>query len=427
MHIGKRLFLLRKRKGLSQEGISKGIISRGHYSNIESGRYKASDDIIELLAAELNVPFEYLYGTKDKQSNLAENLRVLYQFIQDREYDHARRVISNIRTNFPYIFSYEQELHFNILICYFLIQTKQHKTCTNVMEELNVYVDDPSQLTAELAFIYHYVMGLWYYCQSVFPLSYESFQYCLNECDNEIEKGNIYYNLALASYGCLQNYQAINFAKRSLQIQLTEHKWFEATKSYLLLGINYWEMSNIEDAKNNMKKALDLGNAHDYEELKGSIYHNLALIYQSENNYDYCIHFLEKSIEAKLNTNYESVIITYCNLIDLYLEIDQIDQAKGVLIGARNYVKKEEDSKNLDIYDAKILYLENQFCEYEELMNELIHYYTTLRSWRKVKDLTEEYSQYLGNNLKYKLAFNYSQLALKANQYLYEKGGLLND
>ena len=74
MHIGSRIRRLRESRSLTQKEASSGIISTSHYSNIESGRFEPSNDVLELLADRLDVPICYFQRIYEDDAASPKNI-----------------------------------------------------------------------------------------------------------------------------------------------------------------------------------------------------------------------------------------------------------------------------------------------------------------------------------------------------------------
>lgn len=132
MHIGKRIAKLRMEKNYSQAGLSKGVTSGSHLSNIEAGRYDPSEDILVPFAKELDVPEDYLLK-HDQHDGELEKLLVLYKESIVLNMDSAKDIRSKIHKGYPIIYSIEQEIYFYLCEASFLFKKQK------IDEALEIY------------------------------------------------------------------------------------------------------------------------------------------------------------------------------------------------------------------------------------------------------------------------------------------------
>ena len=424
MHVGKRLAYLRRRKGLSQEGVANGVISRGHYSNIEAGRYKALDDILLSLSNVLDVPAQYLTQSETSNCTLKSHLSQFENLLVENKLNEAEVKYKLIKTEFPYIYSMHQEIYFYILECYYYLKLEEFEKCKTIIEEnINFYISNWEQLPEWLHFIYHNVMGSWFYMISIYGISEEHFQLALSKTDDIIKKARIYHNLSLISHAKYQSHQALIYAKRSLEIFMNEHQWIQVTYVYILLGVIHWENEVFDEAEIYLNKGLDLAKSHGFSHLEGKIYHNLGLVYDSNKEHEKSIKYLFLSVEKKIAEKSDSISLTYTVLLGILISLNRISMAMEVINTAKSFVENEEDYFLLKTIDAKIHAAKNEWKEYEEIMEKLISYFEENNKWIEVKILSEEYSEYLANRYKYKDAFYYSKATLNAYNKLIQRGG----
>lgn len=423
MYIGRRLAYLRRKRGFSQEGVAAGVVSRGHYSNIEAGRYRALNDILVSLADKLDVPANYLLQWESSSPVLEHYLIKLQYCLDNYEYKEAESFIQTITKEFTYINSLHQEIHFLLLESLFYIKIKDYHRAKGVIEKVQYLTDEGKMVPACLKYLFYYVTGAWFYVAGFYEKSLANFKTALEKASSKNSTARLYYNMALALYETYDRGKAAEYGKKALEIFINEHKWLHIIYIYLLLGVIHWDKREYSESEAYLHKALDLVKVYGNDELEGKVYHNLGLVYDSKHDKEKSIKYLILSVDKKLADNCESIIITYGVLAEVLISAGQITRAGEVVRAAREYAKSEEHFSMLMAIEAKIHYTRENWTKYEEIMERLITYYRESERWSDVKLLSEEYSEYLGNRYKYKDAFYYSRAALEAYRKLAEKGG----
>jgi HTH-type transcriptional regulator, quorum sensing regulator NprR len=100
--IGNRIKYLRQKNNLSLEVLAKGIVSLSHLSNIEAGRYIASEEILSPLTKSLKVPQPSLTGFTQKDSKLETLLNKLSYKIHTN-LEETNEILDEISTSYEFI------------------------------------------------------------------------------------------------------------------------------------------------------------------------------------------------------------------------------------------------------------------------------------------------------------------------------------
>lgn len=234
MHLGKRIYYLRKIKGLSQEQLSKGIVSPSHLSNIECGRYEPLSDIISLLATRLDVEKEYLLRTKEVDEELNIYLNQFEKFLYDFDYNQANVVYKVINSKYPFINSIEQEFHFILLETLLYIRSNNLAGANDSVLRLEkLYVEEIFvQKDQKFIKLYYYVYGMYNYYQRDYLQSYQNYLKLLTFSQNNIEQARIYFNISLVCLKLRDQINAITYANSSLKLYLHSHELEKAIDVY---------------------------------------------------------------------------------------------------------------------------------------------------------------------------------------------------
>lgn len=423
MHVGRRLASIRIGQGISQEEMAKDIISRGHYSNIESGRYEVMEDLMESFAAKLKIPISYLRDIEVKDEKLETDLQSLDSSIDDKDFDKAEQIVKTIKEKYPYINGMEQEFYFYLLkAAYYLLVQKLDDGKRIIEEKIKVYAHDENAVPEKYKYHFYYIMGLWYQQSSVFPISEEYYEKATKVAETNLQKAKVDYNRALNHYSANKRKTAVSFATRSLGRYMEEDKMYQIAKIYVLLGGLYWELGMLAVAESVLLKGLEVTKKYKYSNLEEKIYNNLGLVYGSRNDFVKAMEYFNKSIELKVEVNKETLVFTYINLLEFLISAERSDEAIGVLNKVKELKLQDKEVILVMEAEAKLNYLRENFEEYEKLIEKVIHYYDENNHYKFLTAICRKYSDYLATNYKYKDAYHYARVAFIAQDKLKERG-----
>ncbi|HLO90962.1 MAG TPA: tetratricopeptide repeat protein [Lentimicrobium sp.] len=173
---------------------------------------------------------------------------------------------------------------------------------------------------------------------------------------------NTYLNL-----GCLflklKNYdQAATHLQRALGESIKYKTTATLGSIYNNLGILYDIRGNKIKALDFYRKALDIEEKAGNKAVMATIYHNIALIHDKQGYHQKALDELKKSVELKLITgNREGTANSYVEMAQVYLNIDNVDQAalfalKALQLAEESnftYVEANCRKQLADIYERK--------------------------------------------------------------------------
>lgn len=411
LHIGKRITKMRSLRGLNQDILARGIISRTHLSNIENGRYHPEDDILLLLANRLDAPIEYLSSPNKKSIELDVLLKQLRTQIE-LDLNEPSELIIFIQSSHPYITAIEQELLFSLLKIYQQIKLKLFENAKNMFqEEINQYYSESEihQFNMEIQELYLYTRGVLYYYSGEYHLSKKSFQKQLNISNNNYLISDIYYNLALNHYQLNNYYKAKEYVHKALDCYQSERNWKKIIDVHLLTGIILYKLKLFNDSLKYYEESLRLSEKINYEEIKEKIYHNIALVYKRMDDYIKSNEYLNLCLKlCKSN-----LVQTYSLLIENYICLGSFNLIPEILTEAEKNCFTELDTYYL-IKSRAFYWLkmgnENQ---YEILMNDLIIICDKYNFHQQLINVREELSNFYEVRKKYKQAYLHLKLVYK--------------
>lgn len=422
MHLSNRIKKLREAAGIEREDLADGIVSYSHLSNIESGRFIPSHEILIALAEKLNVPKEYFLKHKEKDQQLEGLLNLLKKNIDLSNLKDAETVINRIQLEYPLIQSIEQETFFYLLKTYYWFKIGQKETAYQSFEHQvlpllnNIEAEAIPDLMKE---VYYYLWAMYHFHKESY---HESHQYLIKLfplVNEPIVKAAVHYNLALALIRMNNSKVAISYALDALNIYLHERKWAEAADTDNLLGIIYWENGDLIDAEKHLNRALDMVIQYRLSNLESTVYHNFGLLYKSKKEIEKSKEYFLRSIELKKNQNqYQRLVITYIPLLNIYMEQGLLDQVKSILLEVKQHTSKKFELCVLKEIEAKLNLKTGNFNEYVLLMKETIDYFYENKLWKFVEYNAIQLAEFYQTKRVYKQSSKFYQMALKANKKL---------
>jgi transcriptional regulator with XRE-family HTH domain len=427
LNIGKRIAKIRKIKNIPQELVCKGIVSRSHLSNIESGRYKPAEDILLILSDRLGVPKDYLLKNDQVDKELEQLLSSLKKQLTI-DLAKADEILEQIKDKHPLIYSVYQEAYFFLLECCYYIKKRDVNAAEHVLESEFIPLINESTidlLPPQIRETYFYIKGVLSYYQQNYLQCYQYYLQQLQLINNNNQKAATYFNISLALWKLYDFNNAISYAHKARNLYFEEHQWYKAADAYNSLGILYWENFELNLAEEQLQKALDMAEQYKYDQLKGRIYHNLGLVYHAKQEYNQSLHYLYKSLELKKEIKHSSVNMTYRSILNIYIKQNLTDEAKIMLEEAQENCREKLEANYLKVIKARLNLMSGQRDLYETLIKEAINFFNDNQEWKHLIMFSEEFGDYYHRSRKYKLASHYYKMSIKAYQRLY--GGDKNE
>ncbi|MEQ6378010.1 tetratricopeptide repeat protein [Bacillaceae bacterium S4-13-56] len=419
MHVGRRLAAIRGERGLSQEEMARDFISRGHYSNIESGRYVISEQFVEVLSDKLNIPKDYLVNVDQENDYLNELLDEMEYCLQVKDFAEAKWKIDAINDIFPFINSLKQEFrYFLLLVIYFILNHKVEEATKIVEKKIKIYISFEEDIPREYQFLYFYTLALWYQATNLLSISEEYYEKALLFPSTDLDKAKIEYNRALSNYRLHKLETAISYASSALGRYTDENMMEPVANLYVMLGGMYWELNMFEVAESVLMKGLDVAKRNGFIDVEVKIYHNLGLIYEKRNEFEKSKEYFEECIALKERNNDSSLALSYINLLESLISNNRIEEAQELLQKIKSLDKSEKEKYTALESEAKLMYLLGEYHKYENLITKVIKYYKENNYHKFLIPICKAYSEYLASKNKYKDAYLYLKETLQAKEHL---------
>ncbi|MCG7346478.1 helix-turn-helix domain-containing protein [Sporosarcina sp. ACRSL] len=416
MHIGSRIRRLREREGLTQKEASSGIISTSHYSNIESGRFEPSSDVLEMLAERLNSPIAYFQKTHEDDACL-QQLLTEYEELLSSDLKGIPGFLIKHSQQFTHIPSITQEIMFNLLKYTELLKVgKIPEAQTHYSSEIayipQTFFENASKSLFEK---YTYTSALFYYFNKDYEASISHFEDTLYLTRDESLCAKINYNISLVFFQQFDYGTAHIYAKRAKRQYMHLHNWAKAGDCYNLIAALYLAQHKTKEAKRYIDKGFSvLGTSTTVTH--GRLYHNLAFVQMEEQEYIQALETVNKCIELKKKLKCDSLFDSQLLKLRILFHL-------GDLLALRESMNRLQPSNelnkaHLDYVEAKLYYALREYDLYEQKMKNCIHYLYANEDWKVVKDAARHLSIYYEANKKYKNAYKYQELCIEVYRRL---------
>ncbi|MGN7387337.1 helix-turn-helix domain-containing protein [Sporosarcina sp. SAFN-015] len=418
MHIGSRIRRLRESRSLTQKDASFGIISTSHYSNIESGRFEPSSDVLELLAERLDVPIAYFQRVHEDDAGL-QKILTEYEELLSSDLKGIPGFLNKHRRQLAYISSIHQEILFHLLKYTELVKVGQILEAQAYYSSEIAYIpqtffENASRLLIEK---YTYISGLFYYFNKDYQASISHFQDALHLTRVESLSAKINYNISLALYKLYDYGTAHVYAKRAKHQYIHLHDWAKSGDCYNLIAALYLDQHKVKEARQYIDKGfsvlrIPMTTTH------GWLYHNLAYVLMEENNYAQALKTVNQCIEMKkqlkCTTLFDSQLL---KLRILFQHGDQLALRES-MNRLQSTIENDLDQANLDYYEGKLYHALGEYDLYEQKMRNCIRHLHANEDWKKLKDAAQDISLYYESIKKYKNAYKFQELCIEAYKRL---------
>lgn len=414
LNLSNRIRRLRKLKGFSQVEACRGIVSISHYSNIENGRYMASEDTLSLLANRFSVPNSYLLKTAQSSKGTRELIEIYEKMIERGENEEARKYLDSYKKKLEYIDSLMDEFSFRMTHFIFLIQTNQIEASSDYYEKhIESYENVPDLLNSKLQQKYYYVTGLYHYTKGNYTCSIHYSKKSILTEENNSHKARISYNIALCYFNLYQFDQALLYVKKAGTLYLELHNWDKTGDSYNLISLLLREMKLWTKAEEYIGKGFDIAGKNAIE-LQSKLHHNLALIKYDQGIYEEALESVNEAIRLKEKAGNLDLFISHHTKMNILLEAKDILELKKELKTARKYISDPVSEAHFLFVEASMHYLLEDYPLYESIMPRCIQTYLEFKRWPNLEIAAEHFSLYLEKQHKYKKALYFHKLCLTA-------------
>ena len=418
MHIGSRIRRLRESRSLTQKEVSSGIISTSHYSNIESGRFVPSSEVLELLAERLDVPIGYFQKIYEDDARL-QKILTEYEALLSSDMKAIPQFIDKHQKQFEFISSIQQENMFHLLKYTELVKVGRIQEAQAYYSTEIAYIPQTIFENASRSLLekYTYTSAVYYYFNKDYLASISFFKDALHLTREESLSAKINYNISLAYYQLYDYGTAHVYAKRAKNQYLHMHNWAKSGDCYNLIAALYLEQYKPKKAGLYIEKGFSvLGTP--ITETHGRLYHNLASVLLEEEDYVHALKTVNQCIDLKKQLKCRTLFDSQLLKLRILFQHGDLLALRESMNRLQSAIQNELEQANLDYYEGKLYYTLGEYELYEQKMKNCIHHLQANEDWKTVKDAAWHIAQYYEANKKYKNAYKFQEICIDAYRRL---------
>lgn len=312
--IGLRIKQLRKEKGLTQNDLSDGIVSRTYLSQIEKGTVIPSFETLEKLSIKLNCNVEEFYKTPSNSNffQLNEAKKDIYsieELLENNDYETAREKSENININLAGLSKIDLGVYFwaqgviNEQRDYKLACTFYQKSIEHLKGGLK-----PEYYIRTMNYYGKFLLNKGELPEA-FNLLNTAYREILYNHINGIQKVFNFYNLGFGHIKIGEFFSAILFLEEAKVINEKSGLYYKAGDISLLLAACYRETSKWEEAlKENFRSIKIYELQKNYNQI-ATIYHNIGNLYYDMKKYNDSFINFEISLDMFRKTDHRKGLL----------------------------------------------------------------------------------------------------------------------
>ncbi|AZQ49119.1 tetratricopeptide repeat protein [Bacillus sp. GX] len=415
--IGKQVFYKRLQQKMTQEELCQGICSVSYLSKIENGKIEASEEILQLLCARLEIAVTDLRDVEeDVKGKLDEWLNALVHLDKPQ----VERIYEELQGEMKHVLDFEIINYYKLLYTRYLIMKRDFPAVEEELERLKKMYKKYSPFQKLL---YTYSKGLYYFLQHKYKraLEYLTRTEVMAKEQGYHENG-IYFNLALVYNELEVEHMTLHFANVAMEGFKNEYKFRYVINCQLLIALSYIQKKQYNEALSIYNNILREANSFaDKENITAIALNNLGFLYYNLKDYakakDYYLQCLKYKKEEDLNyidAVYE--IALQC------IELKEFEEAKDWIDKGIDIAKRDEKYKSM-LYILLMLkhkYFETKDVYKKFLEVEAIPFFRGEENKKELKMVYLELAGYHEELLEFRESNNYYKLAINL---LEEKGG----
>ncbi|MGX4668085.1 helix-turn-helix domain-containing protein [Cerasibacillus sp. JNUCC 74] len=391
---GSLIKLERKKRNMTQEELSEGIVSVSYLSKIENNKADVNPNTIKLLCNRLGIEIN---DNEKKYLEVEKKCKEWYDMLFDRydkrvmteKYEELQQLIS---TNIN-----DQAITFEIHKIRYYIVLRDFKKALKQINDLHEMVDTFSDTHA---YYWYKFKGDYYSFKEDYQQSMQCYQLAEEKIRlaniDEVEIADLHYALSIAHSKLLNGMEAINYAKKAMTVFQRDYNFVRCAQCHILLGISYQRIKMNDIAIKNYNQAMRLGKLENDEQIIQLTHLNLGRFYLIAG-------------ESKQSIKNYSLALTSGDLdcgsrLEAITRLMQFSYKNSEYLKAKEYLRLGEDTLSLVKGE-----------EYYRFYNYIIQAYAKL------------FAGHLEKKGRYKEAMQYYKLATSSYDKIIKLGGGIED
>lgn len=418
MEIGPFIKLHRIEQNMTQEDLSKGIVSMSYLSKIENERTVASPEVIRMLCTRLGIQ---LNSKREAviQKKCKKWYKLLYEVTDKEEiikrHQEIRKLVS---TTYSYSFVMF-EIH---RIRYFLVLREYSKA----LQQINKLNEISSTFDTLQQYYWFKFKGNYSSLKNESNEAirlYKKAENLFSQLDlSEDEKADLQYTIAV-TYSKLRNtLESIKYAEKALDTFMKKYNFIRCAECHIILGIAYRRIKMYEKSIKNHNLAKRLGNLIENKQIIQLANQNLGVLHSTKGEREDAIyHYSEVIKHDKTDLNARLTAVT--SLIKEYYAIEEYDKAELMIYEGLKLLEQSENVQSLKLHYYVIhtyhYAIKEDGQNFKSLViNEFIPYLKKHKDFGNIVLYATMLGEYFEKIHKYKNATKYYKLANKTYESL---------
>ncbi|MFJ8530809.1 helix-turn-helix domain-containing protein [Bacillus sp. NPDC094106] len=417
--IGKQVFYKRLQQKMTQEELCQGICSVSYLSKIENGKIEASEEILQLLCARLEIAVSDL---RDVEEEVKEKLDEWLNALIHLDKQQVERIYNDLQNEIQHVLDFEIINYYNLLYTRYLIMKRDLPALEEELEKLKKMYKKYSPFQKLL---YTYSKALFYCMQYKYK---QALEYLLDTESMAKEQGyyetGIYYNLALTYSQMEIDHMTLYFANIALEGFRNEYKFRHVINCQLLIAFSYIRKKQYSEAMGIYNHILREANSFaDKDNIMSIALNNIGYLYYRQNNYAKAKEYYLKCLQYKKEEDLNYIDVMYEISLQC-VQLKEFEEARGWIEKGISAARKDDRYKSL-LYLLLILqykYFEKKEVYKKFLETEALPFFKAEKNIKDLKKVYLELAEYFEELLEFQESNRYYKLAIIL---LEEEGGVI--
>ncbi|AWG44728.1 XRE family transcriptional regulator (plasmid) [Priestia filamentosa] len=374
--LGQRIKELRKEKKLTQQELSKGIITRSYLSQIEQGLVQPSFDILEKLSLKLDCSVDTFFKTienKDlllsqvkKEIKTAENqiesnsYEKVEGFIQKKDYLVHKELNSYDRGILLWVHGkyYEHKKDYNHSLAFFeesITELESSKHTNEMLRSLD-----------SLGYVHSQINNN----EIALNLLNKAYRIMIYDQIQGVIRVSILVNLGIVHGKLKEYYSAINFLQEASDLNDKMGTYYKSGEIFMAMGICNMQLKRYKGAKDAYERALNFFKLSKNKYYQAGTYTNLGILSSYKKEYHQADLYLRTAINIykSVGSKESEIMNVQVELARVYYLQEEYDKASSI---CHDVLQMEDVNK----HTAQALELLGDICfKLSDIEDSLKHY-----------------------------------------------------
>ncbi|AIK40466.1 MULTISPECIES: helix-turn-helix domain-containing protein [Bacillus] len=417
--IGKQVFYKRLQQKMTQEELCQGICSVSYLSKIENGKIEASEEILQLLCARLEIAVSDL---RDVEEEVKEKLDDWLNALVHLDKQQVERIYKELQSEMKNVLDFEIINYYNLLYTRYLIMKRDLSALEEELEKLKKMYKKYSPFQKLL---YTYSRALLYCMQYKYK---QALEHLLKTESMAKEQGyyetGIYYNLALTYSQMEIDHMTLYFANVALEGFRNEYKFRHVINCQLLIAFSYIRKKQYSEAMGIYNHILrEADSFADKDNIMSIALNNMGYLYYRQNNYEKAKEYYLEGLQYKKEEDLNYIDAMYEISLQC-IQLKEFEEARGWIEKGISAARKDDRYKSMlhlllilqyKYYGKKEVY--KKFLEIEA-----VPFFKGEKNMKDLKKVYLELAEYFEESSEFQESNRYYKLAI---MLLEEEGGVI--